>query len=250
MNPLNRLARSACDSLVNVRPQAFLDSLRRNHYELVAREFNRAYLFDWRGAQIPRHLEQFEDLAALFELSPMSRGIIRQDFDEAAALFKAIRGLPRARGVEIGRFIGGSTLLLAVAVGPEGKLTSIDSEPQDDKTLNSVLQQAGLRSRVDLMAGDPGPAAWKEALDFVFIDGDRSYKGAKRDHNLWGNRVKEAGLIIHHDMANSRRFATQWNDLARLRAEILKKQTAALELVREAGSLSIFRKRNALWTDL
>src|SRR4051812_12575026 len=100
MRLLRSTGRLVCDSLVNLSPNLFLDSLRRNHYEVVAREFNRAYLFDWSKAKIPPNLEEFEDIVPLFALSPMSRGIIRQDFDEAAALFKAIRSLPEAYGVE------------------------------------------------------------------------------------------------------------------------------------------------------
>src|SRR4051812_22715334 len=99
MNPLRKLLYRCCDELVNLSPAVFVDSLRRNHYELVARELNRAYLFDWTKAKIPGRLASFEDLVPLFDLSPLSRGVIRQDFDEAASLFKAIRGLPNPCGV-------------------------------------------------------------------------------------------------------------------------------------------------------
>jgi predicted O-methyltransferase YrrM len=250
MNPLHKLAGGVCDCIVRSAPSAFLDSLRRNHYEMVAREFNRANVYSWNGAQVPGRLEQFEDLALLFNLNPMGRGIIRQDFDEAAALFRAVRNIPNARGVEIGRFSGGSTLLLAVAVGPQGKLISIDIAPQDDAILRSVLQRGGLQERVELVVGDAAKTDCREALDFVFIDGDHSYEGARRDHNLWGSRVKPGGLIIHHDMANSRLYSTQWSDLARLRACILQKQAAQLKLAQESGSLAIFKKLGAAWTEV
>lgn len=250
MKPFQRTLKSCCDTLVNLAPSAFLESLRRNHYELVAREFNRAYLFDWRRTQIPCELEKFEDLAPLFELSPMSRGIIRQDFDEAAALFKAIRRLSSPIGMEIGRFNGGSTVLLAVAVGCGGKLVSIDIAPQDDIILRKILQKTQLAERVELLVADANQIERDEKFDFVFIDGDHSYEGAKRDHNRWGRRVKQDGLIIHHDMADSRKFSTQWNDLARLRGDILQHQESDLELMEEAGSLSIFRKKNGSWTTI
>ncbi|MDB6121286.1 MAG: protein of unknown function, putative O-methyltransferase [Pedosphaera sp.] len=239
-----------CDQLVKLAPNAFLDSLRRNHFDYVAREFNRAYLFDWNKAKLPSKLEQFEDLASLFALSPMSRGIIRQDFDEAAALFRAIKNLPEPRGVEIGRFNGGSTVLLAAAVGRNGKLVSIDIDPQDDPTLARILNRVNLRNRVELIVGDANQIQAGQEFDFVFIDGDHSYEGAKRDHNRWGKMTRAGGLIIHHDMADSRPFSTQWDDLARLRADIISKQTDGLELVDEVGSLSIFKKKNDSWTDI
>ena len=99
MNPLKRTAEFCCDRLVGLAPQSVLNSLRRNHYELVAREFNRAFKFDWSQAKIGERPQRFEDLVSLFELSPMSRGIIRQDFDEAAALFRWVRSLPDPVGV-------------------------------------------------------------------------------------------------------------------------------------------------------
>lgn len=250
MNILKQSVRRLTDSLVNFAPAAVLASLRRNHYELVAREFNRPHLFDWSQIEFPAVVAEFEDLVALFGLSPMNRGIIRQDFDEAAALFRAVRARPAAHGVEIGRFSGGSTLLLAVAVDRGGHLTSIDTSPQDDRALRQALCRAHVEDRVELIIGDANHIAPAGPLDFVFIDGDHSYDGARRDHNKWGRLVKPGGLIIHHDMACGRRFSTQWPDLARLRADILSRQPADVELQQESGSLAVFRRRDGSWTEI
>ena len=250
MKIMKQSARRITDCLVNLAPHAILASLRRNHYELVAREFNRPNLFDWSQVQFPDMVEEFDDLVALFGLSPMNRGIIRQDFDEAAALFQAVRAHPAAHGVEIGRFSGGSTLLLAVAVNRGGHLISIDTSPQDDRALQNALRRAQVEDRVELIVGDANNVAPGGSFDFVFIDGDHSYDGARRDHNKWGQLVKPGGLIIHHDMACGRRFATQWPDLARLRTDILNRQRADVELQQESGSLAVFRRRTGSWTEI
>ena len=40
-----------------------------------------------------------------------------------------------------------------------------------------------------------------EALDFVFIDGDHSYKGVKDDIKIWLPKIRKGGLISGHDYA-------------------------------------------------
>ena len=38
-------------------------------------------------------------------------------------------------------------------------------------------------------------------MDFLFIDGDHSYKGAKRDYELYSPLVRRGGVIAFHDIA-------------------------------------------------
>jgi len=52
----------------------------------------------------------------------------------------------------------------------------------------------------------------KESIDFVFIDGDHSYKSVKNDINCWEPKVQEDGLIMGHDY--------NWGDVARAVGEI------------------------------
>ncbi|NJL92897.1 MAG: class I SAM-dependent methyltransferase [Anaerolineae bacterium] len=144
--------------------------------------------------------------------------------------------------MEIGRYYGASTLLLALAVGPRGQVTSIDIAPQGDEFLRAALHRYNLLDRVGLVVADANSVSLERALDFVFIDGDHSYTGARRDHNRWMPCLRPGGYLIHHDMAHTRPHATQWHSLARLRAEILDQQADQLELVREVGSLSVFRR--------
>jgi len=40
----------------------------------------------------------------------------------------------------------------------------------------------------------------KDSLDFVYIDGNHSYKYVYQDLELWFNRVKEGGVIAGHDV--------------------------------------------------
>lgn len=194
--------------------------------------------------------DTFADLAALFEQSPLTRGFIRMDINEAAAVYRALRLLDAPCGMEIGRFNGGSTLLLAVAGGPYGTLRSIDVSPQNDDYLSGVLERSGLAERVELVVGDATKVDASGLYDYVFIDGDHSLAAARRDHNRWGKAVRQGGLILHHDMACSRAYATQWHDLAQLRQSILEQQSECMHLVEEAGSLAIFHRTGAPWKDV
>ena len=44
------------------------------------------------------------------------------------------------------------------------------------------------------------------SLDFVFIDGDHSYKGVTTDLELWVPKVRQGGLISGHDWGNAGTF--------------------------------------------
>lgn len=192
----------------------------------------------------------FEDLAFLFTSDFRNRGLCRLDVDEAACLYRRVKEAG-TYGVEIGRFRGGSTLLLASAVGSAGALLSIDKAPRGDDVLKQRLGELLLQNRVLLHVGDSGNYPYKPktdlSFDFVFVDGDHSYEGAKRDHLTWGRRLRVGGLIIHHDMAKARPNATQIKDLARLREDILTHQASCVELVEEVGSISVFRRKGSCW---
>jgi predicted O-methyltransferase YrrM len=236
------------ERLVDRSPATAFKVLEARHKELLLpRVLNRPDVFKWSELDVPQEVEGFEDLSFLFWRSPLNRGFIRLDLDEAAALYKVVKNLPHAQGVEIGRMKGGSTLMLASAVGPHGRLLSIDIEPHDDQALKNILRQMNLLERVELLIADANQVEHESHLDFVFIDGDHSYEGARKDHNKWGAKVRRGGFIIHHDMGNGRPLSSQWESLAKLMSEIKRVQQDVLELVHEVGSMMIFRRRDHPW---
>jgi len=40
----------------------------------------------------------------------------------------------------------------------------------------------------------------KEKLDFLFIDGDHSYEGVKKDFEMYSSLVRKGGIIVFHDI--------------------------------------------------
>jgi predicted O-methyltransferase YrrM len=133
-----------------------------------------------------------------------------------------IRGLlrllePRGcrRILEIGTQHGGSLFLLAHVADPEALLVSVDlphgefggGYPCWRAPLYRRFGQA--RQRIELIRGDSHADATRarvadvlggELLDFLFIDGDHTYDGVKRDFELYRDLVRPGGLVAFHDI--------------------------------------------------
>lgn len=214
----------------------------------VGKHFNIHASLDQMAPWQPDRISGFEDLAWLFSLLPVNRGVLRLDLDEAAYLYKATRSLPaRSRCVEIGRYKGGSTVLMAAAL-PEGScLLSIDNHskmnlpevgPRLDAALRKVLDRYGLASRVELLVADSAQVPVGAAsVDLVFVDGDHTYQGVSRDFSHWGPALKVGGHILFHDAAKSRPYATGDPGCLRLMGE-LARDGRGFRKVAEVGSLA------------
>ena len=195
----------------------------------------------------PETIEGFEDLAFLFTSSQLDHGIASLALDEAAYLHRVVRRLERATIVEIGRFKGGSTLLIAAAMDPEAELYSYDlhvelpagfSGEGVDRALGAALRRYGLDARVHLIVGDSRTAEPPpRPCDLVFVDGDHSYAGARADYERWRRFLRTGGHLLFHDAADPRRFGAYSKDVAALAAEIERDDAAAF--VRRGGAGSI-----------
>lgn len=136
---------------------------------------------------------------ALPSVSALPREFIRLDPWEAEYLFmmasRAKRGM-----VEIGRFHGGSTFLLACANG-ETPIHSIDLGPKDDQQVLRYMDENGLGKNVTLLVGDSQTGEYPQIsnIDLLFIDGDHSYEGCTKDLNNWYSKVVDGGHILLHD---------------------------------------------------
>ena len=198
--------------------------------------------FTFETAKFPAEQpKRFEDCAWLFHCNPTNRGVLRMDLDEAAQLFKLASARPRPRVLEIGRLVGGSTVLLAIAGGEGARVTSIDIAPKDDASLRRALERLGVSDRVELVVADantikPDP----EGYDLLFIDGDHSYEGVKKDYDHWCASLKPSGAMVFHDAVANRPNSTDIADVGRLIAEIEKSDSARFRRIPGAGSLAVF----------
>jgi predicted O-methyltransferase YrrM len=178
----------------------------------------------------PDEIRGFEDLAFLFSSNQLNHGIISQELDEASRLYQVARAVTDGSVVEIGRFKGGSTFLLAAALGGRAPLWSYDihvalDAPYTGADLDAQLREAlgryGLDGNVHLVVGDsrtaeppPGP------IRLLFIDGDHSYQGVRADWDHWGGLLAPGGHVLFHDAVDHGGIGTYVAGVGRLVGEL------------------------------
>ena len=135
------------------------------------------------------------------ERSAMPKEFIRLSPWEMEYLFMIAR---RARCgiVEIGRLNGGSTFVMACAASPDVRIYSIDIQPQDDGLLRRLFDDNGIGKNVELIVGDSQRGAYPQIgeIDLLFIDGDHTFEGCRRDLNNWYGRLVVNGHLLLHDV--------------------------------------------------
>jgi len=102
--------------------------------------------------------------------------------------------------VEIGRYYGGSTLVLAQSAKEHVIIHSFDNEPQNDDELASFIDRLGYKN-INLYvhdSTDPGPSRFID-YDLLFIDGDHTYDGVYKDLEAWYDNLMIGGHVLFHD---------------------------------------------------
>jgi len=109
------------------------------------------------------------------------------------------RSVRARRVLEIGTLGGYSTLWLARAVGPEGRVITLEYEPKHAEVARANLDRKGVGDRVEIRVGaalDTLPALAEEQpepFDLVFIDADKP----NNPHYLtWALRLTRPGSVI------------------------------------------------------
>lgn len=145
------------------------------------------------------------------------------------AILKRLPEGVKLRGAEIGvlngntagRLLKARPLLIHIMVDPwcvPGKNTSYwksadknarKAQREHEKAYKRTLlvtRFAGKRAQIMRMTSEQAaPQIKKKSLDFVFIDGDHSYEGTKKDILLWVPNIKDGGWIGGHDYKHEKR---------------------------------------------
>ena len=102
---------------------------------------------------------------------------------------------------------------LALKENGKGKLYAIDPHTHTGwNDINSVetyglmqqnLESLGLSDRVEIVRKtfDQAALSWNASIDLLFIDGDHTYEGVKRDWQLFTPHLAPFGIVVFHDTA-------------------------------------------------
>ena len=134
---------------------------------------------------------------------------------EIEGLFSEVLARRPRRVMEIGTCHGGTLYMWCQAAHSEATLVSLDLPSGEFgggyRECRSRLYQAFKRPKqhLHLVRADSHDAATAERirellagepLDFLFIDGDHTYEGVKRDFQLYSPLVAPGGLVGLHDI--------------------------------------------------
>jgi predicted O-methyltransferase YrrM len=245
---LQRLARTRLGfrmlaSVAHAEPQVIVEAL--------GPRVNRGARFSSVRAW-PGELRGFEDFAFLFSSHQLHHAIISMAVDEAAYLYRLARELRQATVVEIGRSKGGSTLLLAAAVGEGSHVYSYDlhvkatAGRESDRELRDALARYGLAERATLLVADSRTAETPAApCDLVLVDGDHSYDGVRADYEHWRGTIRAGGHLLFHDAAELGDLSSAHLPVMRLMEEIERDDGEWFRRRGCAGTLLHFQRTDA-----
>jgi O-methyltransferase len=157
-------------------------------------------LSDYIRATSLREDEVLRSLRA--ETAELPGGAAMQVLPEEGQLLGMLVGVSGARtALEVGTFTGYSTLCMARALPPGGKLITCDISPRWAEIAVSHWERAGVLDRIDMRIGDAtdtltavldeqGPGS----VDFVFIDADKP--GYPKYYEAAMSLIGENGLIV------------------------------------------------------
>jgi predicted O-methyltransferase YrrM len=133
--------------------------------------------------------------------------------DSAYLLYGLARALKPQVAVEIGSARGRSACYVGRALkeNGSGRLFAIDphthtnwNDENSVATLDEMkrnLKSLGIEKQVEIIrdVSERAAARWMIPIDMLFIDGDHSYEGVKRDWELFSPFVVPFGVVVFHD---------------------------------------------------
>lgn len=162
------------------------------------------------AAQLSDHAQNSAvgDLIDIPELQKSGPFWSNQKRAEILSLLELLQERQPSYLCEIGAFKGGTLFLFTRVAASRAQIVSIDIDyPKIKKRPIQQFARRGQRIyclEANSQSVDTAIAVKQllsgQLLDFLFIDGDHSYQGVKRDFELYSSLVRPGGLIALHDI--------------------------------------------------
>jgi hypothetical protein len=140
--------------------------------------------------------------------------------DEAALLYHLARQLKSGSIVEVGSYRGRSTVALALgaqsggnrpvyAIEPHEQFVGVlggQFGPQDRAAFfRSMLKTACYKNvRLVNLSSEVITPGWRDPVSLLWLDGDHSYAGVKRDFDCWRKHLSVSAHIVFDDVTDQR----------------------------------------------
>jgi predicted O-methyltransferase YrrM len=155
--------------------------------------------------------------------------------------------------VEIGSYMGRSTKLLALA-SPESNIVAIDSYKEtvfssvDPVEVKRRFFESVAELRVTLIHEDSHKVGkkWKQAIDFLVVDGDHLYEAVKKDILNFVPHVKQGCFVLFHDYNEKRddeEYQPNSHGVFRAVNELKKRYFSDVEHNKEKNGFAICRRQ-------
>jgi predicted O-methyltransferase YrrM len=171
---------------------------------------------------------------------------------ERACLARHAEG--RRRLAEVGVWHGVTTCRLRRAMAQDGVLFGVDPYPPG--RLGFSAQRFIARREVSKSEG--GEVRWlrltgeeaarrlardgAQPVDFVFIDGEHSYEGLRRDWESWSGLVAPGGVVALHDSCSSASRDIEDAGSVRYTREVIRLD-ARFEVAEVVDTLTVLRRK-------
>jgi predicted O-methyltransferase YrrM len=162
-------------------------------------------------------VKQFKGVGLYHTMAPV------QIESEITELFNTVKDRNPKVICEVGTDRGGTLYLWSKSVRPDGLVISIDLPRTYRKSLNRFFRFAFFeKKRIYFLRENSQSLTCQERvrrilngkpIDFLFIDGDHSYEGAKKDFLLYAPFVKKSGIIAFHDILDACGVDRFWSEI-------------------------------------
>jgi predicted O-methyltransferase YrrM len=163
-----------------------------------------------------KNLEEIVELSYKFRVG--ARIIPLQHKEEILELLKILKKMKPKNILEIGTATGGTLFLFTQVAHPEAKIVSIDLLGRFRGWFGGAYSRwdiplyksfATKNQKIHLIRADSHEiltlrkvksVLGKEKLDFLFIDGDHTYRGVKKDFEMYSRLIERNKVIALHDI--------------------------------------------------